>query len=76
MTDEIKSLQAYEKSQQKRIEDLSKDVEGATEHLAAVLARSEEQSQQQDEQRNRLKRMGEEVTELKSKIDGMQEQRK
>lgn len=76
LNDEIKSLQAYEKTQQKRIDDLSKDVDGATEHLAEVMIRSEEQSQNQDEQRSRLRKMGEEVTELRTKVDGMQEERK
>jgi structural maintenance of chromosome 3 (chondroitin sulfate proteoglycan 6) len=51
-------------------------VEGAKEHLSEILSRSRDQTQKNEERRERLKSMGEEVTGLRSKVDEMQEQRK
>ena len=76
LSDEIKSLKAYESTQQKRVRDLSTDVEGAKEHLAGVLERSQEQTQKNEERREKLRGMGEEVTALRARVDEMQEQRK
>jgi structural maintenance of chromosome 3 (chondroitin sulfate proteoglycan 6) len=76
LTDEIKSLKAYEKTQQKRVDDLRKDVEGAKTQLAEAMARSEEGRKADDERRDKLRQMGEEVTETRKRIDVMQEQRK
>jgi structural maintenance of chromosome 3 (chondroitin sulfate proteoglycan 6) len=76
LNDEIKSLKAYEKAQQTRVDDLKKDVEGAKAHLADAMARSEEGRKGDDERRERLKTMGEEIARLRSQIEGLQEQRK
>ena len=76
LSDEIKSLKVYENTQQKRVEDLTKDVDGAKEHLADILSKSADQTKQNEERREKLKSMGEEVTGLRSRVDGMQEQRK
>lgn len=74
--DEIKSLKGYEKTQQKRVEDLQKDVEGAKTQLEEVLIRSKQQASEDGERRENLRAMGEEVTKLKAEVDAMQEQRK
>jgi len=76
LSDEIKSLKAYERTQQTRVEELSRDVDGAKGHLAEVLSKSEEQSQKNADSREKLKSMSEEVTSLRSRVDEMQEQRK
>lgn len=73
---EIKSLKVYEKTQQKRIDDLKKDVDGAKESLADVIAKSEELQRGEDERRDMLRKMSEEVTQMKATVDGMQEKRK
>ena len=73
---EIKALKAYEKDQQKRAETLGKDVESAKSHLNEVGKRSSELARNDEERRENLGKMGEEVSSLKSKLDGMQEQRK
>jgi structural maintenance of chromosome 3 (chondroitin sulfate proteoglycan 6) len=73
---EIKNLQGYEKQQQKRIANLQQDVEGAKANLAEVAAKSEEQARGEDEQRDVLKQMSEEVSKLKTDQDNMQEKRK
>ncbi|KAK4689553.1 structural maintenance of chromosome 3 (chondroitin sulfate proteoglycan 6), partial [Tremellales sp. Uapishka_1] len=76
LNEEIKSLKAYEKAQQKRVDDLNKDVEGAKGQLAEVMAKSQELRRDEEERRDNLRKMGEEVSELKVQVDGMQEQRK
>ena len=76
LNDEIKSLRAYEKTQQKRVEDLSKDVEGAKTQLEEVMARSRSQAAEEADRRESLKTMGEDSTKLKAEMDAMQEQKK
>ena len=76
LNDEIKSLKAYEKTQQKRVEDLQNDVEGARSQLEEVMARSREQANEENERRESLRTMGEESAKLKSEMDAMQEQKK
>ncbi|WVQ96685.1 hypothetical protein IAU59_003791 [Kwoniella sp. CBS 9459] len=76
LRDEIKSLQAYEKDQQKRVDSLQKDVENAKDQLTEVVARSEEQARSEGERRDNLRKMAEEITTLRTNLDGMQEQRK
>ena len=76
LNDEIKALRAHERAQLKRVEDLRHDVEGAKTQLAGVVARSEEHKQNEGERRENLRRMGQEVSELKAVVDGMQERRK
>jgi structural maintenance of chromosome 3 (chondroitin sulfate proteoglycan 6) len=76
LNDEIKSLRAYEKTQQKRVDDLSKDVEGAKAQLEEVIERARDQAQTEEDRRNSLKTMGEEITELKKEVDEMHEKRK
>ena len=76
LDDEIEALRAYEQTQQSRVEELSRDVDGAKEHMAEVLARSESSTQQDEDRRKQLKEMSQEVTELRAKVDAMQEKRK
>jgi structural maintenance of chromosome 3 (chondroitin sulfate proteoglycan 6) len=76
LNDEIKALKVHEKTQQKRVEDLKKDVEGAKTQLAEVAARSAAHTKSEEERRETVRKMGEEVSELKATVDGMQEQRK
>jgi len=76
LRDEIASLQAYETTQQERVNDLASELGNAKQYLNEVLSRNEEQSQKSEERRDRLRNMSEEVTTLKEKVDGMQEQRK
>ena len=76
LNDEIKALRAHEKAQLKRVEGWRNDVEGAKTQLVGVVARSEEHKQNEEERRENLRRMGQEVSELKAAVDGMQEQRK
>lgn len=76
LRDEIASLKAYETTQQKRVNDLTTEVENAKQNLDEVLGKNEEQSQKSEERRDRIRNMSEEVTALKEKADGMQEQRK
>ena len=76
LNDDIKSLKAYEKAQQKRVEDLRKEVDGGKQQLADVMARSEDHNRNEEERRENLRKMGEEVSALKKKVDDMQEQRK
>jgi structural maintenance of chromosome 3 (chondroitin sulfate proteoglycan 6) len=76
LRNEITSLRAYETTQQQRVDDLTTEVENAKQYLDEVLAKNEEQSQKSEARRDRLKSMSEEVTALKEKVDGMQEQRK
>lgn len=76
LKDEIRSLETFEKTQQKRVEDLRNDVEMAKEQLQDVVQRSEAQEKGEVEKRDNLRRMGEEVVDLKKKVDQMQEQRK
>ena len=56
--------------------DLEKDVAGAKDGLQEVLARGEEQQKTDGDNRDNLRKMGEEATQLKAKLDDMQEQRK
>lgn len=44
--------------------------------MAEVLARSESSTQQDEDRRKQLKEMSQEVTELRAKVDAMQEKRK
>ncbi|WWD18464.1 hypothetical protein CI109_102916 [Kwoniella shandongensis] len=76
LNDEIKALKAYEKDQQKRVDALRKDVESAKNQLAEVVERSEEQARGENERRDNLRKMSEEVTQLRANLDDMQEQRK
>ena len=76
LNDEIKSLKAYERAQQKRVEDLKKDVEGATAQLEEVVARAGEEAKGEEDRRAGLKKMSEDVSRLKGSLDQMQEQRK
>lgn len=76
LNDEIKALRTYEQTQQKRVDDLTKEVDGAKEHMAEVLARSESATQQEDERRTKFKEMSQEVLDLRSKVDNLQEKRK
>lgn len=76
LTSEVKSLKSYEKTQQKRIDDLRNEVDGAKTQLAEIVARSAEYLRNEEERREKLKHLSEEVSELKSNVDGMQEQRK
>lgn len=76
LNDEIKSLKGYEKTQQKRVEDLQKDVEGAKSQLEEVMTRSRQQAREDTDRRENLRSMGEEVTKFKAEVDAMQEQRK
>lgn len=76
LKDEIKSLETFEKTQRKHVEDLRNDVEMAKKQLQDVVQRSEAQEKGEVEKRDNLRRMGEEVVELKKKVDQMQEQRK
>lgn len=76
LNDEIKSLKAYEKSQQKRVDDLSNDLEGAKAQLEEVVARARDQAQTEEDRRESLKNMSEEITQLKKDVDEMHERRK
>ncbi|ORX40107.1 RecF/RecN/SMC [Kockovaella imperatae] len=76
LTDEIKALKGHEKAQQKRVSDLEKDVAEAKDGLRDLLARAEEQRRTDGENRESMAKMGEESTQLKAKLDEMQEQRK
>ncbi|OCF72938.1 chromosome associated protein [Kwoniella mangroviensis CBS 8886] len=73
---EIQSLRDYETDQQTRVDSLRTDVENAKDQLTEVMARSRERSRQEDERRDNLRRMAEEVTTLRGNLDGMQERRK
>jgi structural maintenance of chromosome 3 (chondroitin sulfate proteoglycan 6) len=76
LADEIKSLKGYEKTQQKLVESLTSDVEGAKTQLEELLASSRQQAKEDADRRENLKQMGEEMTRLKGEVDGMQEQKK
>ncbi|EIW66746.1 hypothetical protein TREMEDRAFT_70024 [Tremella mesenterica DSM 1558] len=76
LKDEIKALKTYEKAQQQRIDDLNRDVEGAKSQLEEIVTRSREQTQGEEARRESLRQMGEEVSQLKKKVDAMQEERK
>lgn len=76
LSNEIKSLQSFEQQQQKTIADRKKDVEGAKNHLDEVTARSSEGQQDEEGQRETLKKMSEEQTKLKIDLDSMKEKRK
>jgi len=76
LNDEIKSLKGYEKTQQKLVETLTSDVEGAKTQLEELMATSRQQAQEDAERRENLKNMGEEMAKLKGEVDAMQEQRK
>lgn len=76
LSNEIKSLDSFEKQQQKTIADRKKDVEGAKAQLEEVAARSAEQQQDEEGQRETLKKMSEDQTKLKIDLDSMKEKRK
>lgn len=76
LTGEIKSLKAYEKTQQKRIDDLQKDIDGAKGRFDEAAQRARQHNQGEQERRDKLRQMGEDVTKLKSEVDAMQEQKK
>lgn len=76
LNDEIKSLKGYEKTQQKLVENLTSDVEGAKIQLEELMATSRQQAKEDAERRENLKNMGEEMAKLKGEVDAMQEQRK
>ncbi len=52
------------------------DVEGAKNQLLEVVERADAQTRSEEERRDNLRRMGQEASELKAAVDGMQEQRK
>ena len=76
LNDEIKSLRGHETTQQKRVQDLGEDVAGAKVQLSEVVDRAEEQSRTEEERRENLRKMGQEISDLKHTVDGQQEQRK
>ena len=76
LSDEIKQLKAYEKTQTRRISDLEGEVDGAKAQLSAAAERSAEQTQKDEERREKLRQMAEEVATHRAKVDSMQEQRK
>lgn len=76
LTNEIKSLDSYEKQQRKTTVDREKDVQGAKTHLEEVTARSAEHQDDEEGQRETLKKMSEEQTKLKIDLDSMKEKRK
>jgi structural maintenance of chromosome 3 (chondroitin sulfate proteoglycan 6) len=76
LNDEIKSLKGYEKTQQKLVENLTSDVDGAKIQLEELMVTSRQQAKEDAERRENLKNMGEEMSKLKGEIDVMQEQRK
>jgi structural maintenance of chromosome 3 (chondroitin sulfate proteoglycan 6) len=69
-------LKSYEKTQQKLVENLTTDVEGAKIQLEELMATSRQQAQEEAERREKLKSMSEEMAKYKAKVDAMQEQRK
>lgn len=73
---EIKSLRAHGRIQQTRVVDLRSDVEGARNQLTEVVERAQVHSRTEVERRENLRRMGQEVSDLKATVDRMQEQRK
>ena len=76
LNEEIKSLKAYEKAQQKRVDDLRKEVDGARTQLAEVVTRTQQANDEDEQRRDDLKSKSEEMASLRGKVDGMQEQRK
>ena len=76
LSDEIKALKAYEKTQQKRVDELKKDLNGAKKNMTEVLSRSQAAIQQEDDRRTKFKEMSQEVLDLRTKVDTLQEQRK
>ncbi|GMK53629.1 hypothetical protein CspeluHIS016_0102150 [Cutaneotrichosporon spelunceum] len=76
LTSEVNSLDSYAKLQQKTIADKQKDVQTAKSHLEEVSARSAEQQDGEEGQRETLKKMGEEQAKLKIDLDSMKEKRK
>lgn len=76
LNDEIKLLKGYEKTQQKLVENLTSDVEGAKTQLEELMASSQRQAREDADRRENLKNMGEEMSKLKGEVDAMQEQRK
>lgn len=76
LNDEIKSLKGYEKTQQKLVENLTTDVEGAKTQLEELMAATRQQAKEDAERRETLKNMGEEMAKHKGEVDAMQEQRK
>ena len=73
---EIRSLRLHERTQQKCVEDLGVDVEGAKVQLSELVDRAEQQSRTEEERRESLRKMGQEISDLKAAVDGQQEQRK
>ncbi|WVQ82965.1 hypothetical protein IAT38_005101 [Cryptococcus sp. DSM 104549] len=76
LSGEIKSLKAYEKDQQKRVDTLRNDVQSAKEQMEEVSSRAEEQAKGEEERREGLRKMGEDIMELRAGLEGMYEQRK
>lgn len=76
LRDEIKALEEHEKNQGLRVEILQKEVAGAKEQLAQLSAKSEQQAQGENDRRENLKKMNEEIAQLQTNIAGMHEQKK
>lgn len=76
LRDEIESLQEHEKNQTERVEILQKEVAGAKEQLAELSSKSDQQAQSENDRRENLKKMNEEVARLQKNIASMHEQKK
>lgn len=76
LRDEIESLQEHEKNQTERVEILQKEVAGAKEQLAELSSKSDQQAQSENDRRENLKEMNEEVAQLQKNIASMHEQKK
>lgn len=76
LRDEIESLQEHEKNQTERVEILQKEVAGAKEQLAELSSKSDQQAQSENDRRENLKKMNEEVAQLQKNIASMHEQKK
>jgi structural maintenance of chromosome 3 (chondroitin sulfate proteoglycan 6) len=76
LSDEIKALRAFEKSQEKQLQALEKEVENARNQLEEAVARSQEHAQAEEERRASIKKLAEDSARLKKEQDEMQEERK
>lgn len=76
LNDEIKSLKVHEKAQEARVDQLNTDVGAGKRHLGEVTARAASAAEDEEERRENLRKMGEEVAGLKKQSEELQEERK
>ena len=73
---EISSIETYQETQQRNLEETEAELNSAQEQLAKAETRAEEVEKNIEDRRERMRSMGDEITALKNEQAKLQDQRR